>query len=220
MAAKNLFSVAKSLENPKVASSPKTKTTIEGLQMYASCLSVVEWVNGIAASYRTQVQDQARELFLDQGMKTESQPASFDAEEGVASANIQCRKRSSASALTEIELDVLNANGIKAVEVKSNVETFVFNPELSKRIMNNPKLAMAISEALNSIDGIGEDPIQVQEATSKMIVGDDTIREVFKMKDRETVRSLMSIVCTQPAIRAKLEDGNVDAAIERVMGAK
>jgi len=222
--AKNLFSVAKPLEAPVTKSSSRKtaeKTKVSGLEMYASCLSVIEWIQGISEQYRSEVQDQARELFLANGMKTESQPASFDAEEGSASANIQCRKRSSASKLTDLEQEALLAAGVTSmVEVKSNVETFVFNPELSKRIMNDPKLAKKISDALSSIKDIGDDPIQVQEASSKMIVGDDTIRDVFRLKDEDTVRSLMSIVCTQPAIRAKLEDGNVEAAIVRVMGAK
>jgi hypothetical protein len=211
-----MFDTAKARKPAVPVSAKPVRPTVDGLEMVASIRMVTDWLSGLGTEFGDKVRSTAQGIFLADGMARKAQPASFDAVDGVATGNIQCRKRSSASALSELEMEALSEAGVSSYEkVDSSIEEcFVINPAYLK----DSALLKKVDKALKSIKDLPEDFIQKQEASSvtKYVVTDQTVVDVFSLKDEEKVRELMPLVTTY-AIRPKLVDGDVKAALKRVL---
>lgn len=200
----NLFSTAKTVAPPPKAKLKAAKELVElkGLELFACYDTITKWLKTHMETTRTEVIALAKPMFVNEGARLMAKPDSFDAKEGIAVGNIQCRKRGANSALTDLERETLTGHGIPVEEVRDVVDTFVFNPELSARIKADPALGERISKALGNVKGIGLNPIQTQVSTVKHVVSDETVTAMWR-KSKEVIEEVFTIVMT-PAIRAKV----------------
>lgn len=207
--ASTLFSTAKTVvpapkNRLKAAGAPKIE--LKGLELYTCYDVIAKWLEGHMKTAKAEIIALAKPKFIKDGAHLKAQPPSFDAAEGISVGNIQSRKRGTNSALSELEREALAAHDIPVGEVRDVIDTFIFNPELSQRIKDDPKLAERISKALSGVKGIGVDPIQTQVSTVKYVVSDETVSVMWR-KSLEVIAEVFDIVMT-PAIRPKLAEGS------------
>jgi hypothetical protein len=207
--APNLFTTAKVLETKATAGKKpvKTKTLLEGLELYAAIDHSIKWLTTALATAKTAVGEAALEKFVADGIAAKAKPENFDAEEGKATGNIQLKKRASTSGLNDIERDLCDTHKVPTVEVSDRAETFIFNPDHAKWLEVN---AAKVSAALLKL-GAPTDIIQMQTATTKTVTTDDSLAYVFRtfFKKPEVIAQLLPVVGTL-AIKPKYAASEVD----------
>lgn len=205
----NLFASAKTIDTPKAAKTKATKAevTIAGLQQYAELKALQGAIAAVIGTLETEIKGEAFDMFMEKAQETHKAPESFNGVEGIATVNIQMRKRGTNSPLSEGELAVLEAAGIEAHEETSVQELFAINPAYA----TDAKLLGKVSKALEKI--VPEDFIMKQEKKAKMVVSNDTMEAAFKMGkiNPEVVK-----VVTTMALKPKLTTVDIDAILADV----
>jgi len=192
----------------------KAKTFVEGLEVYAAIDHTVKWLKSVQETFKETINSTVIVKFIDDGIAARKAPASFNGEEGASKANLQLRKRSANSALTEMEQEVLAKYGIPTETVADRPETIIINPDhLAWVIENSGKLSAVIAKAFPKAPA---DLFQKQEATTKVVVADDTLDYVFATfgKKRSVIEEVLPIVSTpaiKPQFLADPEDANEKA---------
>lgn len=211
MAATNLFSTATVLEakGSKAKKPAKSYVLVEGLELYAAIDHSIKWLKTVLETTKSTISETAIEKFVADGVKIGAKPANFDGEEGKATANIQLRKRSSASGLNDIEVALCNEHKVPTEQTSDRAETYIFNPAHLAWIEAN---GMKISAALSKIPGAPADLIQKQEATTKVITTDDSLDFVFRTLSKKpgVIAQLLPVVGSL-AIKPKYDDGDESA---------
>lgn len=209
MATTNLFKNATVVEakGTKGKKTAKATTEVEGLELYAAIDHSIKWLKTLLETTKTTVIEVATHKFVADGVKIGGKPANFDGEEGKAVANIQLKKRSSASGLNDIELALCNEYNVPTEQVSDRPVTYIFNPAHLAWIEAN---GMKLSAALAKIPGAPGDLIQKQEATTKIITTDDSLDFVFRTlaKKPDVIAQLLPVVGTL-AIKPKYEASEI-----------
>lgn len=212
----NLFAAAKPIDSPKVAKAKaaKTEVTIAGLQQYAELKALQAAIAAVIGTLETEIKGQAFDMFVETAEETHKAPPSFNGVEGIATVNVQMRKRGTNSPLNDGELAVLEAAGIEAFEETSVQELFAINPTYAA----DNKLLAKVSKALEKI--VPDDFIMKQEKKAKMVVSTDTMEAAFKMA---TIDPDVIKVVTTMALKPKLQEVDIDnilADVKDLLGSK
>ncbi len=207
--ATNLFKKAKNAA-PFVATpkkGDKQEVQMTGLEMYAQVDAAIKALTAMQKAMGAELKEFAAEEFLNRTAILGHRPDNFRGVEGAASASMELRKRSSASALTDEEAALLTMKGLP-IETKVTVPMlFAINPEFQ----SNDALLEKVSKAIEGI--VPENFIVVQEEVSRPVVSDETIEAAFRVKGMD--RPLFDIVTTL-AIKPKLDTTDIGAIIDGV----
>lgn len=182
--------------------SKKAEHHISGLQQLAELDALIKSASALKASLEAEVKEAALEIAIENagGKK----PESFRGVDGIASASLEFRKRSSASSLSQSEVDLLSEHGISAERVEVTKHLYAINPAYAA----DDSLLEKVSAALEGI--VPDDFIMVQEGKDKYIVNDAAVDKAFAVKAPVEV---IKTVITQ-AIKPKLEQTDLGAIID------
>jgi hypothetical protein len=184
----NLFATAKTIPAKKtVAGKPaKPEIRVEGLALYAEIDALEKTLAALKETAKTQVHSVMKDYFVANG------PENFKGVDGLSTASLELRKRSSTSALNEPEQLLMAANGIPMQEVEDRPETFIINPDYK----DDAALLKKASAALSKVKDLPSDFLQYQQSTKKIVTTEDSINQIFKLNDKDRIRELLSIVGT------------------------
>ncbi len=180
---------------------------ISGLRDYAAVSDLQKALKGLGETLKDDVHTQMMGLFVQDGLRTHSQPMNFTGNDVGATGNMQLRKRTSRSALKETEVELLEERGISYTESADTV--FYINKDYE----GDEKLMAKVEAALDGIDGLPEDFLKC--APTKYHTTDKSIGEVFaEATDADDLENLLGVVATL-ATRLKYE-GGIEAALKAV----
>lgn len=222
-----MFSTAKTVQTKKTAAKKNDKRSveIEGLAQLASIDAVIKALTALKTTIEGDVKSAMAVEFITEGCAAKKRPENFrgiettelqvadgEIKSVAASASCELRIRSSASALSDAEVETLTEAGIATQEAVSVVETYVVNPAYK----DNGEILGLVEKKLKGVKGIPEDFIQFQPGEKKTIVGPDALDTLFTLP-AEKARDLLSVVGVL-AIKPKLDNDDVGAAFEVVQG--
>lgn len=195
----SLFSNAKTIDAKPAAKkgSKKEEIQLAGIETIAQIDALTKILAAARATIEAETKSAAMDLFVD--MADGKRPENFRGVEGDASASVELRKRSTASALNEGEIQHLTSLGLKVEKAVAVQELFAINPAYA----GDAKLLEKVSKALEKI--VPVDFIVKQEEKSKTVVTDETIDGAFAANDRTAIE-IVSVLALKP----KLEVTNVD----------
>ena len=204
----NLFATAKVIA-PKVtkAKAAKTEITMPGLQQYAELKALQGAIAAVLGTMETEIKGTAFDMFIETAEATHKAPESFNGTEGIASVNVQMRKRGTNSPLNDAELAILTDAGLTAYEETSVQELFAINPTYA----TDDKLLAKVSKALEKI--VPADFIMKQDKKAKMVVSAETMESAFRMS---TINPDVIKIVTTMALKPKLESVDIDAILADV----
>lgn len=204
-----MFKNAAVLTKPAPAAAKKTKDEIAlaGLEQLAELDAAIKALTGAKAAIEQTVKAAAFDEFMNLASNGK-RPESFRGVDGNASASVEMRKRSTASALTDAEVELLAANGLTATKAISTPKLFGINPKHAE----NTELLARVEDALKDI--VPEDFIVVQEERSKMVVADEVIEAAFRNKAPREV--IATVTCM--ALKPKLNETNIEKILDDVRG--
>lgn len=204
----SLFTTAKSIAPvTKAAKATKADITMAGVQQYAELKALQTAIAAVIGTMEAEIKGQAFDMFIETAEDTHKAPDSFNGTEGIASVNVQMRKRGTNSPLNAAELEILTNAGLKAFEETSIQELFAINPSYAA----DSKLLTKVSKALEKI--VPEDFIMKQEKKAKMVVSTETMEAAFKMA---TIDPNVIRVVTTMALKPKLESIDIDLILADV----
>jgi len=197
----NLFASAQKIE-PKAskAKAKKAEVRIDGLAELASIAAVVESLSSLKETFEAQVKSRMTEYFVEVGTATGERPDNFYGFDDAATASCELRRRSSASGLTDAEVDLLVRVGIPTEQIEDRPDTFIINPVYKE----DAALMDRVGKVLGGIKDIPEDFIQHQVSRKKTIVNDQSLSALFKL-DANQIRELISVVGTL-AVKPKIDE--------------
>lgn len=211
----DLFAKAKGV---KGAAAPKkkgdkTEIEVEGLEQYAEVVSAEKTLGTLKEDLRKAVVKRMMDYFVAEGMKLGRRPESCRGTEGTASASLELRSRSTASALTEMEIQTLKEAGVSTQEVSDVAETFRINPAYK----DDQDMLAKVSEALSGVEGLPEDFIQLQEANKKVVVTPTSLDEVFaKGRTKAQIEQLLPMVSVN-GIKPKIDDEDTERVFNDIL---
>jgi hypothetical protein len=208
-----MFATAQTLKSPKASAKKSDKAEIEitNFGLTAALKYTIQTLETVYATMDTQVKSQMTDLFVKQGCAKQAKPESFKGFENLArkdangksvtlaaSGSCEFRKRSTASALSDEEVAILEANEITYGTDTKVAETFVINPEYA----NDQEMLAKVEKALKGIKGLPQDFIMKQEGVSKRVVTDETVAQVFKkpVAVAEKLLPLISTLAIKPTV--------------------
>ncbi len=190
----NAFASAQVVAAPASGGKAKPKEVqIAGLATVAAFKKLGDTIQTLHDTARISVDAQVREYFVTEGAVKGTKPANIRGVDGNASGSCQANKRTVTSALTPEQCEVLDAYKISYDTVQDRPETFIFNQDRLPWVIEN---AATISKSLEKIPGYSGDLIQKQVATTKHVVSEETLTQVFALKDEEKLRLLVPLVTT------------------------
>ncbi len=211
----NIFAAAKEMQQPKPAKRGKGEPAVEiaGVKKLAAVSLAIKAFQALYAVVDAEVKATGMNRFIAKGIETKTAPESFDACEGEGyKANIQLKRKSSASAIPEEERALCAANNITVVKRVSRPACYVFNPAYT----NDQKVLTALSKALEKMIEKGtlpDDIIMQQSEESVWVVGDNCIAEVFASGDAAKAAALLPVVTTM-ATRPTVAQEEIPAAMK------
>lgn len=205
----NLFAKAGTIATPKAAKAKpaKAEITMAGLQQYAELKALQGAIAAVLGTLESEIKGQAFDMMMETAEESHKAPDSFNGVEGIATVNIQMRKRGTNSPLSEGELAILSDAGLTAHEEVGVQELFAINPAYA----TDDKLLGKVSKALEKI--VPEDFIVKQEKKAKMVVSTDTMEAAFKM---DKLNPDVVKVVTTMALKPKLTTIDIDAILADV----
>lgn len=206
----NLFTKAKVAAKPAAPSKAKDKAevSIPGLADLAAVDALMKSLAAIKETLEFDVKSQTLDQFKSQVANT-GKIENFRGVDDGASASCEFRKRSSASALNEAEIELLQRFKVPVGE-KTIVEgCFRVNPKYSC----DSKLLEKISNAISKVKGVPEDFIEMQEEVSKTIVTDESV--AVACKDSKVFDAVATVIGTL-ALKPKLDETDTAEIIEKV----
>jgi hypothetical protein len=168
---------------------------------------IMKSLKGVRETYEGMLKDEMLDRFVEQGMEHKKRPDNYRGVNGMGEASCEMRKRSTASPLTETEVEELAKLKIEVQLETVQEEMFVFNAE----VLKNPELRAKISAAFAKIDFGELQPISKIEAQKKYVASEESIEEVFKKaKDSKICSKLVSMLTTL-AVKSKWSGTKHDA---------
>lgn len=209
----NMFSKAKATPVTKTKTKGKAKREVEiaGLEDLAQVQALIASLEAVAKTLASDVKDKAVDEFVREGMAINRRPDNWRGVDGVGSASVELRKRSTRSKLTAAEQEQLTAAGISFGEAVTTEERFVINPAY----MNDQALLEKASNAMSKVKGMPEDFITLQAKQSHSVATEATLNEVFALDDAAKVRELVAVAGTL-ALKPKLEATDIEATLASV----
>lgn len=204
------------------AKRPDVTVLMDGFVDYAVLDLLEKQVKSMKATVRVPLDDQILDHFTEEGLKVERHPDNYKGRDTLsyeddagspatmkAEGSCELRKRSSASALNEVEKSLLDKYEVPTEEVADRPATFIVDPVYADlSVPANAALLAKVSEALR-IAGVPEGFIKRQEATTKWVTTDATLDAVYKVEVSKgeskaaVVKRLLEVVGT-PAMKPKL----------------
>jgi hypothetical protein len=199
VAAVNPFETAKVIQ-PKAAAKKGDKGIVEitGLELVAALDAAEKAIKSLKTEARAGVDDQIRDHFISEGIRTGRQPDNFRGQEGKASASCELRKRSTASALTEVEVALLTENGITTEVIEDKTETYIINPSY----LADSELMGKVAKLLAG--NVPLDFIQKQTSQKKTVVTDVSVIEAFRSKNLADLIKVVGTIALKPKIETEL----------------
>lgn len=204
-----MFANAKTIKPAAKKKATKEIVSIDGLEQLAAIDTVMKSLEALKETLAADVKSQMAVHFVKTGCERKARPANFQGEEGLATASCELRARSSRSALSPSEVELLSQNDVPTETVEDVAETFVLNPAYK----DDQNLLATVQGALEGVDGIPADLFLRQEGVSRTVVSEGAIDAIFKL-DPDVANTLLSIVTTL-AIKPKLA-ADLDKAFEIV----
>lgn len=206
----NLFANAKVASKPAKTAKSKEKAEIEvsGLADLAAVDALIKSLAAVKETLEAQVKAQALAEFktqVNQGRKLEN----FRGIDDGASASCEFRKRSTASALNEADIDMLRRFDIPFGLNVSVESCYRINP----RYTGDSALLERISKAISRVRDVPEDFIELQEGVSKPVVTEDTI--TVASRNPEAFDAVATVIGTL-AVKPKLDETDTVAIMDRV----
>jgi hypothetical protein len=189
MAFANAKTIAKPETKAKKAEAPVVQ--IVGVEEHAALDAVIKSLLALQSSLAEEIKADGAEHFIEAGCALKKAPPNFRAIEGTASSSLELKKRSSASHLTETDVELLKEAGISIKEKIVTVGTYVINPAYKDDV----ELLEKVESALSGVEGIPEDFMMIQEEDKKFVTTEESLDELFT-KDPAVVADLISIVGT------------------------
>lgn len=204
----SMFAKAKSVEAFAPSSKKgKAEVLMTGLKDYAEIDALVKALTALQKTMGGELKEFAADEFMEMTANIGHRPDNFKGVEGIASASMELRKRSSASPLTEEEINLLVAAGLTVEKKVSVNKLFGINPKFAE----DQVLLARVEKALTGI--VPEDFIVVQDERFTSTVSDETIDQAFRVKNMP--RKLFDTVSTL-AIKAKLTVTDLPVILESV----
>lgn len=191
----NLFANAKVVA-PKAPpkGSKKVQHVIAGTLTVAQMDVLIKALEAAKDSISAEVKADGQKIYYDQGMLVGFGIDGFEAVEGDATIGIECRKRSTTSALTLEEVNCLTELDIPyGTEVKVP-HLYGINPLFAA---DNDLLAK-VSAALDGI--VPENFIVVQAEVKKQIVTDNSLAAAYKQKVGMDVFQMLTVMALKPKL--------------------
>lgn len=206
----NLFANAKVASKPAKTAKSKEKAEIEvsGLANLAAVDALIKSLAAVKETLEAEVKAQALAEFktqVNQGRKLEN----FRGVDEGASASCEFRKRSTASALNEADIDMLRRFDIPFGLNVSVESCYRINPKYT----GDSKLLEKISNAISKVKDVPEDFIELQEGVSKPVVTEDTI--TVASRNPEAFDAIATVIGTL-AVKPKLDETDTVAIMDRV----
>lgn len=213
-----MFKEAKSLSAPKTAKVAKEKERIEfaGIKRLAHLDAVIKMAKSTKEQIESSLKEKIWDMFYDRANGNDASregaaPSSFNGAEDNAECNLQLRKRSTMSALTEDELEILAKHNIKYEVETLSPRLFAINPDYAA----DEKLLEKVEKALLKA-GVPADFIVVQDAIEKKVVSPETLTEALRSKDMEVIKT-----CTTLAFKYTLSEirpAEIAETVKELMG--
>lgn len=172
----NRFAAAKKDAGTEKKGSAKPKAdavTIDGLEDLAIVNAVMKQLETLQSTLKSEVNDQMLDHFVETGLEAGKKPANFPGADTNAEGSMQLRKRTSRSALSASDVELLSELGISYDESPDSM--FYIN----KKYAGDDALLEKVSKALDKVKGIPTDFIEA--TATKYVVTDDSIDELFKL---------------------------------------
>ena len=208
-----LFTNAKVVAPTKSASkkSDKSEVPLAGLEQLAQIDTLIKALTAAKTTLEADVKSAAFDHFFNEAQATAKRPDNFRGVEGDATASIEMRKRSTASALSDEEVSLFEQHGLAVEKVVSVQQLFGINPSYA----SNDEVMEKVSNALEDLikrGSIPADIIVVQEEKSKNVVGEATIEKAFSIKAPREIIEAISVM----AIKSKLNNIDISSIIDSV----
>lgn len=210
----NMFDSSKKVPSaPKAREKTREEIQTKGLEEYAVIDAAIVALTALRDAKGAALKEAMKAHFVQSGMGLKAQPANYCGVDGAATASMELRRRSSSSALSGSEIEVMDANDIPYENVVVTVDTFVINPTYA----TNPKILRRVEKALKDTKGVPEDLFLKQDGISRKVVAANALEEIFKLKKSTDVELLLDI-CATMAIKPSIDVENVKDAIGNIEG--
>jgi hypothetical protein len=210
-----MFSKAKVLAAKPTAAKKKEKLEVEiaGVQDLAKLKALIVAATAMAATIEAEVKSAGFDQFME--MKGNSpRPTSFVGIEGVATCSVEMRKRSTASALNEDEVNVLAKHNLSPFEQVKTQHLFAINPKYAE----DETLLAKVEKALSKI--VPEDFIVQQEGVSTKVVTDEMLDQAFRMSGTEEAIAIMTTMALKPKLSEEYSMENLIKDATEIMSPK
>lgn len=180
----------------------KDQIAVKNLQKLAVLDALIKQATALVATIKSDVTEQGFDEFTKLAGSS-TRPKSFEGVDGLATASIEARKRSSASVLTDEEVEELREAGLEP-EVKV-VTPFVFH--INPAYANDEALLAKVEKAIEKI--VPEDFIQQQHEVKKYVVSDEMLDEAFTKDLGEDVLRMLVTMAVKPRLTEKYDMKNL-----------
>lgn len=180
-------------EAPKGGRKAAAKPSVEmpGMRRLAAIRAAIDSLKAMAAIEEASIKGAVSAKFIKDGCEIQDRPQNFDGVDGTASGNCQLKIRSTASILSEEEIETLTKAGLTTRSIVTTEEAFMINPDHAE----NMELLQRIEEALETVKGIPTDFFIKQEKVEVQVASEEAFKAVFKKKAEE-VSTLLPIMTT------------------------
>lgn len=206
----NMFTNAKVANKPAKAAKSKDKAevAIAGLADLAAVDALIKSLTAIKETLETDVKARALDEFKNQ-VADRGRVENFRGTDADATASCEFRKRSTASALNEADIDMLRRYAIPFGQNVTVESCYRINPKYT----GDSKLLEKISNAISKVKDVPEDFIELQEGVSKAVVTEDTI--TVACRNPEAFNAVATVIGTL-ALKPKLEETDTVEIMDRV----
>jgi hypothetical protein len=190
-------------EAPKKKGKEKEQLSIKGLRQIAILDAVVKQATAMLSTLKAEVNSTGFAHFVGLAGKVATRPSSFEGVDGVATASVEVRKRSSGSVLTEDEVKVLTDAGLDVAEKVIQPHLFAINPAYA----SDEALLEKVEKAIAKI--VPADFIVQQQEVKKPVVSDEMLDEAFKEGASEEVLRILTTMALKPKLTADYDMSHV-----------
>lgn len=190
----SMFANAKPVETKKPAGkkSAKQEVSLVGLQTMAEIDALMKALAGMKEAVEAGVKADAFDHFY--STADGKRPTSFRGVDGIASASVELRKRSTMSALSETEQALLTEHNVPFEKLIATQKLFGINPVYAE----DTALLGKVETALSGI--VPADFIVVQEERSKSVVTDATLDTAFAQRTPREVIQAITVLAVKPKL--------------------
>ena len=211
--APNIFATAPVIktESKKSKADNRPVFAVEGLGELAVINVLIATLGSLKAEVEERVKGQGFDIYVDQAEKTRDKVEAFNLVDERATGQYQFKKRSSTSALSDAEIELLESFKIPVEKNKKVEGRFVFNPEA----LADPATAQKISNALTKIPELkGLNIVSWQDEISNTVVSDGAIEQACKtVKGHDKLVEVLRVIGVE-ALKTKFDSEEIKDAFE------